>query len=95
MLPIGRPRPPMGQDAYRAQMEGAYASTQQVPAFDPSRAGGLGGQGQGGEGQGGEGQGGDLAAKLRDLAELHRSGSLTDEEFSAAKAVVLGGDAGR
>jgi hypothetical protein len=33
----------------------------------------------------------DLTAKLRDLAELHRSGALTDEEFRQAKQSVLDG----
>jgi hypothetical protein len=33
-----------------------------------------------------------LASQLRDLAELHASGALTDEEFVAAKARVLAGD---
>ena len=32
-----------------------------------------------------------LAAELAILAELHRSGSLSDEEFSAAKRHILGG----
>ena len=31
----------------------------------------------------------DPLAQVRDLAELHRSGVLTDDEFSAAKAKVL------
>jgi hypothetical protein len=33
--------------------------------------------------------GGDSLAQVRELAELQRSGVLTDEEFSAAKAKVL------
>ena len=32
--------------------------------------------------------------QLEKLAELHRSGVLTDDEFSAAKAKVLGSDGG-
>ena len=32
----------------------------------------------------------DAAAELERLAQLHQSGALTDEEFSAAKAKVLG-----
>ena len=31
-----------------------------------------------------------LAQELRDLAELHKSGILTDEEFSKAKSKILG-----
>ena len=33
---------------------------------------------------------GDLIAKLRDLADLHRQGALTDEEFQQAKQQILG-----
>ena len=32
----------------------------------------------------------DAAAKLQDLAQLHTQGVLTDEEFAAAKAKILG-----
>jgi hypothetical protein len=31
----------------------------------------------------------DLAARLRDLADLHATGALTDEEFAAAKAKLI------
>ncbi len=31
----------------------------------------------------------DLAARLKELGELHASGALSDEEFTAAKAKVL------
>jgi hypothetical protein len=34
--------------------------------------------------------GGDEIAELRQLAELHQQGILTDEEFSAKKAQILG-----
>jgi hypothetical protein len=36
----------------------------------------------------------DTVSQLRDLAELHSSGKLSDEEFAAAKAKVLGSAAG-
>jgi membrane protease subunit (stomatin/prohibitin family) len=32
----------------------------------------------------------DLTSKIERLAELHRSGALTDEEFAAAKQKILG-----
>ena len=32
----------------------------------------------------------DLAEKLKELADLHASGALTDEEFAAAKAKLIG-----
>ncbi len=34
--------------------------------------------------------GGDSTAELERLAQLHQSGALSDEEFAAAKAKVLG-----
>lgn len=34
---------------------------------------------------------GDLTAQLQQLAELHQSGVLSDEEFAAAKAKLLAG----
>jgi hypothetical protein len=36
----------------------------------------------------------DTVSQLKDLAELHSSGKLSDEEFASAKAKVLGSDAG-
>jgi hypothetical protein len=65
----------MEQDAYYDHVRGAYASTRQVPTYDPSRA---------------DKTSDDVIAKLKDLGELHRSGSLTDEEFAAAKGRLLG-----
>jgi hypothetical protein len=32
----------------------------------------------------------DLTSKLKDLADLHASGALTDEEFTAAKSRLIG-----
>jgi putative oligomerization/nucleic acid binding protein len=32
----------------------------------------------------------DMAAELKNLADLHTGGALTDEEFAAAKAKILG-----
>ena len=34
--------------------------------------------------------GGDINAQLQQLASLHKSGVLTDEEFAAAKKKILG-----
>ena len=36
--------------------------------------------------------GGDVTARLASLSELHASGALTDDEYAAAKARVLGGE---
>lgn len=35
--------------------------------------------------------GGDVVARLKELADLRDAGALTDEEFAAAKAQLLGG----
>jgi hypothetical protein len=35
--------------------------------------------------------GGDVSGQLQELASMHASGALSDEEFAAAKARVLGG----
>ena len=35
--------------------------------------------------------GGDVSGQLQELASMHASGALSDEEFAAAKAKVLGG----
>jgi hypothetical protein len=35
--------------------------------------------------------GSDLTAQLQELAQLHTAGALSDEEFAAAKAKLLGG----
>jgi hypothetical protein len=32
----------------------------------------------------------DLTSKLKELADLHASGALTDEEFAAAKSKLIG-----
>jgi hypothetical protein len=41
---------------------------------------------------GGSASGSDLTSRLQALAELHTSGALTDEEYTAAKAKVLAGE---
>jgi hypothetical protein len=41
---------------------------------------------------GGSGAGTDLTSRLQALADLHASGDLTDEEYTAAKARVLAGE---
>lgn len=53
----------------------------------------VGGGASGGGGGGAEG-GGDLAAQLTSLAQLHSTGVLSDIEFEAAKAKLVGGGGG-
>jgi hypothetical protein len=64
------------QDAYNEQAQAAYAATQAPPAYAaPPPA---------------PAPETDTTAELERLARLHESGALSDEEFAAAKARVLG-----
>jgi hypothetical protein len=62
------------QAAYESQQQLAELEAQQAQAA-PAAAGGLGD---------------DSMAKLKQLGDLHAAGVLTDDEFAAAKAKVLG-----
>lgn len=44
---------------------------------------------QGQPGTAGDVSSGDVTARLQELADLHASGALTDQEFAAAKAKLL------
>lgn len=72
-MPFERPQDPMAQDADDDATRRTYAATQRVPAYQPSGAAAPD----------------DVVAKLQDLGDLHRAGSLTDEEFATAKAKLL------
>ncbi len=63
-----------GTNRAMAQQQPEPAAPAPAPAPAPAAAGGED----------------DTIARLQKLAELHSSGALTDEEFSAAKAQVLG-----
>ncbi|HEY2960669.1 MAG TPA: SHOCT domain-containing protein [Actinomycetota bacterium] len=65
------------QDAYNEQAEAAYAATQAAPP-EPAYAAPP------------EAPAADTIGELERLARLHESGALSDEEFAAAKAQVLG-----
>ncbi len=69
-MPYALPRTQPEHEAYRRELEQAYASTRRVapPASEAP----------------------DLAASLTELAELNHSGALSDEEFAAAKAKLVG-----
>jgi hypothetical protein len=56
------------------QAQAAYTATQAPPAPAPAPAA----------------PGGDTTAELERLASLHSAGALSDEEFAAAKAKLLG-----
>jgi hypothetical protein len=74
-MPYTLPRSRQQQDAYNQQLREAYASTRRVAPSAPQPSTAP--------------SRGSLA-DLKELAELHRSGVLTDAEFAAAKARVLG-----
>lgn len=73
-MPFRRPRSRMEQDQYNLRMQQAFSVTHQVPPAAPTATAAAD----------------DPVARLRDLAQLHESGKLTDAEFAAAKAQVLG-----
>jgi Short C-terminal domain len=68
----------MEQDAYNRRMQEEFDSTQRVAPYDP-------------EGPH-EPQITDPIAELKDLAALHASGALSDEEFEALKTRILSAD---
>ncbi len=73
-MPYALPRDPSQQQVWHGELQEAYSSTRRVAPYDPAQA---------------PSEMGDPVADLKDLAELHRSGALTDEEFAAAKAKAL------
>jgi len=79
-MPFRRPRPRMEQDMYNRQMQQAFSATRQVPAYAPADAVSAPAD--------------DTLGRLKELAELHDTGVLTDDEFTAAKAKLLGLDEG-
>jgi Short C-terminal domain len=75
-MPFRRPRPRTDQDAYNLRMQQAYSATHRVAPYTPAAAGAAAAE--------------DPVARLRELAQLHDTGALSDAEFAAAKAKVLG-----
>jgi hypothetical protein len=65
------------QDAYNEQAQAAYQATQAPPPAYAAPAPAAAPET-------------DIIAELERLARLHESGALSDEEFTAAKARVLG-----
>ncbi|HUJ64880.1 MAG TPA: SHOCT domain-containing protein [Acidimicrobiales bacterium] len=78
-MPYRVPREPTQQEAYNRRLQDSYAATRRVPARSAGAAAGAV-------------PGPDPVADLKELAELHASGVLSDAEFSAAKSKVLGTD---
>lgn len=77
-MPYPLPRQASEQDAYRRQMQDSFAATHRVAAPQPA------------SGATAASPDSDPITRLRELGELHASGVLTDAEFSAAKAKIIG-----
>jgi Short C-terminal domain len=72
-MPYYLPRDPVQQGVRNEQMRTAYDATRRVPPNQPAA----------------DTESPDVIGQLKTLAELHHSGALTDEEFTAAKAKLL------
>jgi Short C-terminal domain len=73
-MPFAVPRERTQQDVYNRQLRDAYASTRRVAPPAPSPA---------------PARRRDPFADLKEVAQLHESGVLTDDEFATAKAKIL------
>jgi hypothetical protein len=73
-MPFGVPRNRPDQNYQNQELQQAYLSTRRVDPSVPTEA---------------ETRERDPIAYIRELAELHKSGVLTDAEFDAAKARAL------
>ncbi len=77
-MPFGVPRPATQQGAYNRRLQQQFDATRRVPHRPPAGAVGAAPH--------------DPIAALKDLAALRASGALSEKEFAAAKAKVLGGE---
>ncbi len=75
-LPYRLPRNRMQQAAYNRTLQDRFQATHRVESPAPS----------------GELSQDQILAGVKDLAALHEAGTLSDEEFSAAKAKLFGTD---
>ena len=74
-MPFRPPRPRTDQDGYNLRLQQAYSATHRVAPYTPATS---------------DPAAEDPVARLRELAQLHGAGALSDAEFAAAKAKVLG-----
>jgi hypothetical protein len=82
-MPFASPRGTMQQAEYNRRLQDSFAATRRVAPREAAATDAPGAER-------------DPIAALDDLAALHRSGALTDAEFAAAKAKLLGtGDTAR
>jgi hypothetical protein len=73
-MPYPYPRRPTDQDAYNRDMQERFSATRRVAPHTPQAAEPPA----------------DPIAQLKELAQLHADGRLTDDEFAAFKAKLLG-----
>ena len=79
-MPFRLRREPTQQQAYNRQLQERFAATRRVERPEPTSVTASPSSLR------------DPIADLRDLAQLHAGGALTDAEFAAAKAQVLSSD---
>jgi hypothetical protein len=81
-MPYPMPRRGTQQAAYNRELQERFSATRRVPPPRPQSATSATTAPAVSEA--------DMTARLRDLGQLHADGALSDEEFAAAKARVLG-----
>ena len=74
-MPFRPPRTLTDQNEYNLRMQQGYSATHRVAPYAPAPPGAAAVE--------------DPVARLRELAQLHDAGALSDTEFAAAKAKVL------
>ena len=77
-MPYRLPRERTRQNAYNRQLQEAYAATRRTEPAVPAASPAAPAR--------------DPISDLKELARLHDAGHLSDAEFTAAKAKVLGAD---
>ena len=77
-MPYQLPRQRTQQAAYNRNLQDEFAATRRIPPSVPA---------PGANPAPASGQ--DVTARLKELAQLHADGALSDSEFAAAKARVL------
>jgi hypothetical protein len=77
-MPYRLPRERTQQNAYNRQLQEAYAATRRTEPAVPAASPAAPAR--------------DPISDLKELARLHDAGHLSDAEFTAAKAKVLGAD---
>jgi hypothetical protein len=80
-MPFRPPRRRTDQDGYNLRLQQGYAATRRVDPYTPATSDPAASDRAAAE---------DPVARLNEVARLHQSGALSDAEFAAAKAKVLG-----